>query len=165
MPPSRTEIVDQIDAELGRAAEKWGGATRDDRLDRLTWLKLVDEHRIRATRYGTSGDDYRHELVVIAALAIAAIEAHDRRDPHGGRAEAARSMGAAATGSTVTRAAQIPTPDDPSCKHRSHFECVKCRRMFCARCGVELVEGSDVWKTLNYWCPGCDRRETNQETK
>jgi hypothetical protein len=156
MPPSRAEILAQIDAELERAAEKWG-ATRDDRLDRLTWLKLVDEHRIRATRYGTSGDDYRHELVVIAALAIAAIEAHDRREPHGGRAEAARSIGAAAA--TSTRAAQIPAPDDPSCKHRSHFECVKCRRMFCARCGAELVEGSDVWKTLNYYCPGCARED------
>jgi hypothetical protein len=80
MPPSRAEIVGQIEAELDRTAEKWGAAARDDRLDRLTWLRLVDEHRIRATRYGTSGADYRHELVVIAALAVAAIEAHDRRE-------------------------------------------------------------------------------------
>jgi len=72
-------VISQIEIELSRAAEKWGGPTSDDRLDRLTWLRLLDEHRIRATRYGASSDEYRHELVVIAALAVAAIEAHDRR--------------------------------------------------------------------------------------
>jgi hypothetical protein len=75
----RAEIIAQIEAEFSRASEKWGGAANDDRLDRLKWLRLVDEHRIRATRHGASADAYRHELVVIAALAIAAIEAHDRR--------------------------------------------------------------------------------------
>ena len=80
---TRAELIEQIEAELARATEKWGGPSSDDRLDRLTWLRLIDEHRIRATRYGASGDEYRHELVVIAALAVSAIEAHDRRqDPH-----------------------------------------------------------------------------------
>lgn len=76
---SRDDVLAQIEAELARAIDKWGGASADDRLDRLTWLRLVDEHRIRATRHGIGTDEYRHELVVIAALAIAAIEAHDRR--------------------------------------------------------------------------------------
>lgn len=76
---TRADVIAQIDAEIERAAAKWGGSSNDDRLDRLTWLRLVDEHRIRATRYGASSDEYRHELVVIAALAVAAIEAHDRR--------------------------------------------------------------------------------------
>jgi hypothetical protein len=76
----RTDVFAQIEGELLRAAEKWGGPSSDDRLDRLTWLRLIDEHRIRATRHGTGSDEYRHELVVIAALVIAAIEAHDRRD-------------------------------------------------------------------------------------
>ncbi len=76
----RSELLEQIEAELVRAAEKWGGPASDNRLDRLTWLRLIDEHRIRATRYGASSDEYRHELVVIAALAISAIEAHDRKD-------------------------------------------------------------------------------------
>jgi hypothetical protein len=73
----RSDVIEQIEAELLRAAEKWGGLSRDDRLDRLTWLRLIDEHRIRATRHGSGADEYRHELVVIAALAIAALEAHD----------------------------------------------------------------------------------------
>lgn len=75
----REDLFAQIETELERAAEKWGGPDSDDRLDRLTWLRLVDEHRIRATRHGASDDAYRHEMVVIAALAIAAIEALDRR--------------------------------------------------------------------------------------
>lgn len=74
----RDDVFSQIAAELTRAVEKWGGPASDDRLDRITWLRLLDEHRIRATRYGMSSDEYRHELVVIAALAVAAIEAHDR---------------------------------------------------------------------------------------
>lgn len=82
---SRSDVIAQIDAEINRASEKWGGPTSDDRLDRLTWLRLLDEHRIRATKHGTGPDEYRHELVVIAALAITAIEAHDRRrDLRGG---------------------------------------------------------------------------------
>jgi len=75
----RADVIAQIEAELVSAAEKWGGPSSDDRLDRLTWLRLLDEHRIRATRHGAGDDEYRHELVVIAALAIAALEAHDRR--------------------------------------------------------------------------------------
>jgi hypothetical protein len=75
----RDDLIEQIKVEFERAATKWGGPHSDDRLDRLTWLRLIDEHRIRATRHGTGSDEYRHELVVIAALAIAAIEAHDRK--------------------------------------------------------------------------------------
>lgn len=74
----RSDVIAQIEAECDRAAQKWGGPVADDRLSRLTWLRLVDEHRIRATRHGAGNDEYRHELVVIAALAIAAIESHDR---------------------------------------------------------------------------------------
>jgi hypothetical protein len=57
------------------------------------------------------------------------------------------------------RAAQFPAPGDPDCSHRSHFECVKCRRMFCARCGSEMAGPSDVWKTLHYRCEDCLRKK------
>jgi hypothetical protein len=187
-PPSRAEVVGQIEAELARAAEQWSAAG-DDPFSRLTWLKLLDEHRIRATRYGTIGDDYRYELVVIAALAIAAIEAHDARPvvvdatearsrsavstTTGALADAAEARsrstvstttGALAAAAERSRASAAAVPrnpaiDDPSCKHRSHFECVTCRRMFCTRCEVELAEASNVWKTLHYQCRDCLRKE------
>lgn len=76
---TRTDLLAQIEAEMLREKEKWGDAASDDQLSRLTWLRLIDEHRIRATRYGAGIDEYRHELVVIASLAVAAIEALDRK--------------------------------------------------------------------------------------
>lgn len=43
----------------------------------------------------------------------------------------------------------------PNCKHRSHYECRTCRKLVCARCGVELAESTADWKTGGYWCPRC----------
>lgn len=48
----------------------------------------------------------------------------------------------------------FPDADDPACKHRSHYECVACRKMVCSRCGLELAASTDNWKT-GYWCPDC----------
>ncbi len=45
--------------------------------------------------------------------------------------------------------------DDPSCEHRSHYECVACRKLVCARCGMELAAASDNWRTRGYWCADC----------
>jgi hypothetical protein len=45
---------------------------------------------------------------------------------------------------------------DPDCQHRSHYECVSCRKLVCARCGAELAASTSNWKTgVGYWCPGC----------
>jgi hypothetical protein len=73
----RPELIEEIEAALAQEAEALGNPSGDDRLDRLTWLRLIDEHRIHATRYGASNEEYRRELVTIAALAVAAIETHD----------------------------------------------------------------------------------------
>jgi hypothetical protein len=58
---------------------------------------------------------------------------------------------------------EFPAADDPDCKHRSHYECVACRKIVCARCGAEMAEASDCWKTIGYWCPSCIRR-TEEES-
>lgn len=54
----------------------------------------------------------------------------------------------------------FPAIGDPDCKHRSHYECVACRKLVCARCGSEMAESSLQWKTIGYWCPGCLRGES-----
>ena len=54
--------------------------------------------------------------------------------------------------------AQFPAAGDPRCAHRSHYECVTCHKMVCARCGVELAASTDVWRT-GYWCPDCRERK------
>ena len=74
----RPELIEEIEAALAQEAEALCNPTGDDRLDRLTWLRLIDEHRIHATRYDASDEEYRRGLVTIAALAVAAIDAHDR---------------------------------------------------------------------------------------
>jgi len=46
-------------------------------------------------------------------------------------------------------------PDDDDCLHRSHYECVDCRKLVCARCGRELARASLCWKTVGYRCADC----------
>ena len=76
---SRADLVAQIAADVTRMTLEWRDAEDGDRADRLTWLRLLDERRIRATRHGIGDDAYRSDLVRIAALAIAAIETLDRK--------------------------------------------------------------------------------------
>lgn len=52
----------------------------------------------------------------------------------------------------------FPAAADPFCEHRSHYECVKCRKIVCARCGAEMAMASDNWKPMKpigYWCDSC----------
>lgn len=76
---ARETIYAQIEAE--RRAQI--AARRRDDLARSAWLSLIDEHRQRAIKMTKSSadqsDEYRHRLVTIAALCVAAIEAHDRK--------------------------------------------------------------------------------------
>jgi hypothetical protein len=60
------------------------------------------------------------------------------------------------------KGAQFSAPGDPQCSHRSHYECVTCRKMVCARCGVQLAEASLHWKT-GYWCSDCLRAKASDE--
>jgi DNA-directed RNA polymerase subunit RPC12/RpoP len=56
---------------------------------------------------------------------------------------------------------RFPSPEDPDCAHRSHYECVTCRKIVCARCGVEMAKASDNWKTLGYWCEACLNKDAS----
>jgi hypothetical protein len=55
--------------------------------------------------------------------------------------------------------AQFPAAGDPHCTHRSHYECVSCRKLACARCSAELAAPTDVWRTTGYWCSECRERK------
>lgn len=76
-------ILEQIAAERGRQDANWGGPDHDDGHERRDWLSFIVEHVDRAKkvipRRGPQDlDEHRNQLVQIAALAVAAIQAHDR---------------------------------------------------------------------------------------
>ena len=71
-------VLNQIIAERRRQDSQWGGAGHDDEHGPSDWLGFLKEHRDRAAKTVKDSDAYRHRLVVIAALAVAAIESHDR---------------------------------------------------------------------------------------
>lgn len=77
-------ICGQLVAERERQDQQWGGPDHDDQHTRREWLRFIEEHATRARKAIGRGqrvidaDAYRHRLVVMAALAMAAIEAHDR---------------------------------------------------------------------------------------
>lgn len=83
-------IIHQIVEERRRQDAQWGGPEHDDHHSRREWLGFIDEHVTRArkalgraSRVNMSqrdADEYRKQLVEIAALAIAAVAAHDRSE-------------------------------------------------------------------------------------
>lgn len=75
-------VLTQILEERRNQDKKWGGPAFDDERERTEWLSLIREHEERAKRaVSRTGDldEYRQQMIQIAALAIAAIHAHDRR--------------------------------------------------------------------------------------
>lgn len=82
----REVVFSQIDAERQRQDRQWGGSHHDNAHARRDWLGFIDDHNGRAkaalsatARHKQDLDEYRKQLVEVAALAIAAIEAHDRK--------------------------------------------------------------------------------------
>lgn len=81
-------ILAQIIEERRSQDRQWGGADHDDGHDRSDWPKFIAEHNDRAikmarkigtTHANGAADEYRKQLIEIAALAVAAIESHDRK--------------------------------------------------------------------------------------
>lgn len=71
-----------VSEERKRQDAQWGGSDHDDEHERVDWLRFVDEHVRRARRavnHTGDLDEYRQQMVEIAALCVAAIESHDRK--------------------------------------------------------------------------------------
>ncbi len=75
------EIVEEIIAERQRQDRKWGGAAHDDEHERSDFVRFVREHLDAARKEAMCGrlDEWRVEMIQIAALAVAAVEMSDRR--------------------------------------------------------------------------------------
>lgn len=72
-------VVKEILDERDRQDALWGGPTHDDGHTQNEWLSFIQ-------LYVDKADDpalFRKELVRVAALAVAAIQAYDRRGQRG----------------------------------------------------------------------------------
>lgn len=74
-------IYHEIKFERAKQDERWG-PEHDDKHTSGDWAALIEQRTDLGFKYG----DYRRSLVEIAAIAVAAIEAHDRaQDKANGR--------------------------------------------------------------------------------
>jgi hypothetical protein len=63
--------------ERDRQDELWGGPENDDQNSPDAWVGFIEEYADARSRRA-SKYDFRQRMVIIAALAIAAVEAEDR---------------------------------------------------------------------------------------
>lgn len=73
----------EVAAERDRQDGKWGGESNDDQWNPLDWHELIADYNGWARRMLCMGshDKGRRRLIQIAALALAEVEAIDRRFP------------------------------------------------------------------------------------
>lgn len=74
-------VLREVAAERARQDGKWGGPEADDRWDALDWHEMIADYNGWARRMAAmnSFDKARNRYVQIAALAVAAVEALDRK--------------------------------------------------------------------------------------
>lgn len=79
---ARLKLFEEVDFERERQDLKWGGAAADDKWNPLDWHEMIADYNAWARRMATmnSPDKARNRYIQIAALAIAAIEALDRKN-------------------------------------------------------------------------------------
>ena len=71
-------ICHEIKLERWRQIEEFGGPVHDDLHSDREWCGLIQRHNRRAVD-GKTRDDFRTQMIRVAALAVAAIEAFDRK--------------------------------------------------------------------------------------
>ena len=76
------DIYDDIRAEREYQDRRWAGPMHDDDHAEQDWLRFIREYA-RGERGTTRNIDTRQRFIVIAALAVAAVEAHDRWEAPG----------------------------------------------------------------------------------
>lgn len=76
----RHPIYKDIEFERLGQDTKYGGPDHDDTHEAHEWGGLITEHLIRGSQPGA---DYRKQMIRVAALAVAAIEVHDRKGGRG----------------------------------------------------------------------------------
>lgn len=73
-------VIEQVIAERDRQDARWGGSAHDDTHSWDDWARFIDDRNVAAKRLGPLNPAFaRERLIQIAALAVAEVEAIDRR--------------------------------------------------------------------------------------
>lgn len=72
-------ILDEIRDERDQQDAQWGGAGHDDQHTNFDWICYLTKHVGRAVQWPFDPAVFRRQMVIVAALAVAAIEWCDRR--------------------------------------------------------------------------------------
>ena len=74
-------VIAEVALERQRQDEKWGGAINDDQWSPLDWHEMLSDYNAWARRMACMGslDKARRRYVQLAAMAVAAVEAIDRK--------------------------------------------------------------------------------------
>jgi hypothetical protein len=79
----RSSIYEEIESERRAQDEEWGGPEHDDKHGVRDWLSFIVVYLGkgvgRDSDWGRKLSISRHALIQVAALAVAAVEAFDRR--------------------------------------------------------------------------------------
>ena len=70
-------VYEEIAAERAAQDAKWGGPAHDDTHFASDWIGYIIDHARRAFAVG----GFRRQMIRVAALAVAAVESHDRKWP------------------------------------------------------------------------------------
>lgn len=74
-------LLEEVAAERDRQDEKWGGPANDDRWNPADWHAMLADYNGWARQMLCMGsiDKGRRRLIQLSAMALAAVEAIDRR--------------------------------------------------------------------------------------
>ena len=78
MKKIKESILNEIAIERERQDRMWGGPAHDDAHVSHDWVAYITKHLGRAVHFPWTPEMFKRQMILIAALAVAAIEWADR---------------------------------------------------------------------------------------
>lgn len=137
---ARQNVLREVGAERRRQDAKWGGATHDDKWNALDWHEMIADYNAWARRMACMGslDKARNRYVQLAALAVAVVEAIDRRTQAQAATHWNTRHGYVVRGEVINK--------NPVCEKCIRNECTCCDDW---RSGVDCLERDNAGKSRN----------------
>jgi len=77
---NQEKIIEEILAEREYQDHKWGGDEHDDMHGSHDWVAFIIKHMGKAITWPWNGEQFRSQMIKVAALAVAAAEWYDRNE-------------------------------------------------------------------------------------